>query len=309
MDRCLLLEAGLPKNLWTYAVKAAVYIRNRCYNPRLEITPFEALTGKVPNLSNMHTFGTVCFAYLQNKKKLDPRCEKGVLLGYDSHSPAYLVYCKEGNIKKRRCVTFNENYTEKVEKPKEMEVYYHCTPEQEEAVEIEESEDAGEYVQPERRYPERDRRKPKHLEHFVTSVQENIVDGAKSTVHFCYRISHPNTYEEAIHSPEAAQWQAAMEKEVNLLKENDTFEETTLPDGRSVIGGRWVYTVKQGPENEDQYKSRYVAKGYSQVKGIDYKETFSPTAKLASIRMLMQITVQSGLRTSYQPIYHCLNKA
>ena len=91
MARCLLLEAGLPKKLWTYAAKTAAYIRNRCYNPRLEITPFEAITGKVPTLSNMHTFGTMCFAYLQNKKKLDPRCERGIFLGYDSNSPAFLI--------------------------------------------------------------------------------------------------------------------------------------------------------------------------------------------------------------------------
>ena len=46
MARCLLLEAKLPKNLWTYAVLSATYIRNRCYNRRLKMTPFEALTGK-----------------------------------------------------------------------------------------------------------------------------------------------------------------------------------------------------------------------------------------------------------------------
>jgi transposase InsO family protein len=44
--RCLLLEANLPKFLWTYAVMTAVYIRNRCFNSRLGKTPYEALTGK-----------------------------------------------------------------------------------------------------------------------------------------------------------------------------------------------------------------------------------------------------------------------
>ena len=54
MARCMLLEANLPKRLWTYAVMTAVYIRNRCFNSRLGKTPYEALTGKQPNLSNMH---------------------------------------------------------------------------------------------------------------------------------------------------------------------------------------------------------------------------------------------------------------
>ena len=59
----------------------SAYIRNRCYNPRTGKTPYEYLTGTKPNLSNMHTFGTVCYAYVQNKTKLDPRAEKGVFVG------------------------------------------------------------------------------------------------------------------------------------------------------------------------------------------------------------------------------------
>ena len=66
MARCLLLEANLPKFLWTYAVMTAVYIRNRCFNSRLEKTPYEALTGKQPNLSKMHVFGSPCYVYVQN---------------------------------------------------------------------------------------------------------------------------------------------------------------------------------------------------------------------------------------------------
>ena len=329
MARCLLLEAGLPKKLWTYAVKASAYIRNRCYNPRLGKTPFEALTGEKPNLANMHTFGTICYAYLQNKKKLDARCEKGIFVGYDSQSPAFLVYFpNRDDVRKVRCVTFNETFAENVKAPRVGEDYHYCQPnsaqkEENTSVQQEESEDVqtegngqadrrypeeGEDVrtegngQAERRYPERIRRKPGHLEDYVTgtdldkSDEGDVTDAALCSVHYCYRISSiPNTFEEAIQSPEAQQWQTAMEEEVKALKEKDTYELTELPDGRAVIGGRWVYAVKQGPENEEKCKARYVAKGYSQIEGIDYKETFSPTAKLTSIRMLMQIAVQENL--------------
>ena len=107
MARCLLLEANLPKELWTYAVMTAVYIRNRCFNSRLGKTPYEALTTKQPNLGNMHAFGTTCYAYVQNAKKPDPRSVKGIFVGYDKESPAYLVYHPETNkISKVRCVKF-----------------------------------------------------------------------------------------------------------------------------------------------------------------------------------------------------------
>ena len=91
MARCLLLEANLPKFLWTYAVMTAVYIRNRCFNSRLEKTPYEALTGKQPNLSKMHVFGSPCYVYIQNPKKLEARSKKGIFVGYDKNSPSYLV--------------------------------------------------------------------------------------------------------------------------------------------------------------------------------------------------------------------------
>ena len=72
---------------------------------RLGKTPFEALTGKQPNLSNMHVFGSTCYAYGQNAKKLDARSQKGIFLGYDRGSPAYLVFYPMLNkLKKVRCI-------------------------------------------------------------------------------------------------------------------------------------------------------------------------------------------------------------
>ena len=63
-----LLEGNLPRQLRTYAVIASAYLRNRRFNPRLGRTPFEALTGSQPNVANIHVFGSVCYAYLQNTK-------------------------------------------------------------------------------------------------------------------------------------------------------------------------------------------------------------------------------------------------
>ena len=55
------------------AVMHSAYIRNRCYNERTGKTPYEVLTGQKPDLGNMHVFGTICYAYVQNKKKVDAR--------------------------------------------------------------------------------------------------------------------------------------------------------------------------------------------------------------------------------------------
>ena len=113
MARCLLIESGLQMFMWAYAVMALAYTRNRCYNPRIKKTPFEAFTGKKPNISSMNIFGSVSYAYVQQKKKLDARSEKGIFVGYDKGSPSYLVYLPECNvIKKVRCVKFTSNVEE-----------------------------------------------------------------------------------------------------------------------------------------------------------------------------------------------------
>ena len=68
------------------------------------------------------------------------------------------------------------------------------------------------------------------------------------------------------------------------------------PPGERVIGGRWVYSLKQDKDGEiSKYKARYVARGFSQIPGIDYYDTYAPTTRLTSVRMLMQISVQYDL--------------
>ena len=49
-------------------------------------------------------------------------------------------------------------------------------------------------------------------------------------------------------------------------------------------GGRWVYAIKNSDDGSNKFKAWYVAKGYSQKMGVDYEETFSPTANLNSVK-------------------------
>lgn len=86
-----------------------------------------------------------------------------------------------------------------------------------------------------------------------------------------------------------------MDDEMQSLKENNTFTLTNLPEGKKAVGGRWVYAIKKNIDGSEKYKARYVAKGYSQKMGVDYEETFSPTANLTSIRVLMQKAAQENL--------------
>ena len=76
------------------------------------------------------------------------------------------------------------------------------------------------------------------------------------------------------------------------FEENETFELVELPPGKHTVDGRWVYAIKPGPNDEDIYKARYVAKGFGQTYGVDYFTTFAPTTRLSTIRMVIQVAVQ-----------------
>ena len=100
-------------------------------------------------------------------------------------------------------------------------------------------------------------------------------------------VSLPKSTLEALFHPG---WRQAMVDEMTALHSNDTWDLVVLPSSKSTIGCRWVYTVKVGPDGQvDRLKAHLVAKGYTQVYGSDYGDTFSPVAKIASVRLLLSM--------------------
>ena len=86
-----------------------------------------------------------------------------------------------------------------------------------------------------------------------------------------------------------------MHEELESLKENNVFELTSLPEGKKTVDSKWVYTTKENPDGSKRYKAIFVAREFSQKKSIYYGETFSPTANITSIHILMQMMVQYDL--------------
>ncbi|XP_076899988.1 protein ARABIDILLO 2-like [Bidens hawaiensis] len=85
-------------------------------------------------------------------------------------------------------------------------------------------------------------------------------------------------------------WRQAIEEELGALRSNHTWDLVTLPVGKRIVGCRWVFTVNLHPDGSlHRLKARLVAKGYSQAYGIDYEETFSPVAKMPSVRICIAL--------------------
>ncbi|RVW31607.1 Retrovirus-related Pol polyprotein from transposon RE1 [Vitis vinifera] len=91
--------------------------------------------------------------------------------------------------------------------------------------------------------------------------------------------------EEALKDPK---WKEAINEEIKALWKNNTWEVANLPKGKNTVGCKWVFTIKyKSDDTIERYKSRLVAKEYTQSYGIDYQETFAPVAKINFVLVLL----------------------
>ncbi|CAI7788629.1 unnamed protein product [Closterium sp. NIES-54] len=101
----------------------------------------------------------------------------------------------------------------------------------------------------------------------------------------------PLIVQEARSGPHAAEWRAAMEAECEAFARNHSFDDETPPPGVNIVGGKWLFRVKQLPDEAPMFKARYVAKGFTQQQYFDFFKTFSPTSKPPTVRTLLDETV------------------
>ncbi|MCO5563231.1 hypothetical protein L7F22_016868 [Adiantum nelumboides] len=102
----------------------------------------------------------------------------------------------------------------------------------------------------------------------------------------------PTSFDEAIGN---IKWEQAMDEVMAALDVKETWELVPLPVDKKSIGCKWVYKVKQNADGSiSGYKARLVAKGYAQMYGIDYEETFSPVAKMATVRTVIAVAASKG---------------
>ncbi|CAI7892838.1 unnamed protein product [Closterium sp. NIES-53] len=105
-------------------------------------------------------------------------------------------------------------------------------------------------------------------------------------------IPTPRSYAEAITGPYSSQWQAAMDAEMASSKSTGTYVDDVPPPGANIVDGMWIFRVKRPPGYPLAFKAHYVARGFSQRQGVDYFQTFSPTPKMTTLRVLLHVAAQ-----------------
>ena len=129
---------------------------------------------------------------------------------------------------------------------------------------------------------------PRHLTR-VRSIPTHLLN------YHCYTtfatLHEPHTYPEASTDP---LWQIAMKNELDALSKNHTWDLVILPLGKFMVGCKWIYKIKTRFDGSiERYKTRLVAKGFTQEYEIDYEETFTPVARISFVHALLTVAAAS----------------
>jgi transposase InsO family protein len=275
MARCMLHEKDLPKPFWAEAANTAVFLQNRLPTKVLkDKTPFEAWYGYKPSVTFLKVFGCVCFAHVPQVKrdKLDKKAIPGIFVGYSSVSKAYKVYHPQsGKMTVSRDVHFIEDQQ-------------------------------WDWKNPQRTIGSVNDIEDDHLRKETTELCENELEddppirGTRLVSDIYQRcnvaVCEPACCEEALKDPK---WKKAMEEEMSMIQKNQTWELVDKPGDRKIIGVKWVFRTKLNADcSINKYKARLVVKGYAQIFGVDYSDTFAPVSRLDTIRLILAVAAQKG---------------
>ncbi|CAI7855112.1 unnamed protein product, partial [Closterium sp. NIES-53] len=83
-----------------------------------------------------------------------------------------------------------------------------------------------------------------------------------------------------------------MDAEMASWKSTGTYVDAVPPPGANIVSGMWIFRMKRPPGSPPVFKARYVARGFSQRQGVDFFQTFSPTPKMTTLRVLLHVAAQ-----------------
>ncbi|KAL4376396.1 hypothetical protein GQ457_02G039420 [Hibiscus cannabinus] len=282
MARCMFFEKHLPKLFWAEAVDTAVYLLNRLATKVVDgKTHFEAWSGSKPSVKHLKVFGSICYSHISAnmRSKLDERAWRGIFVGYSYQFKGYRIYnLKSKMIVVRRDVIF---YEDSYWNWKKNDVQKHDLRSISEELVISKDAENGETS-----------------DWFdvagTTDADEVIKTKSLASVYErCNLVfAEPTSFNDAAKVPE---WIDAMKSEISAIEKNGTWLLTNLPSGKHAIGVNWVYRTKFNHDGTIfKHKARLVVKGYAQIGGVDYGDTFAPVARLDTIKLLIAIAGQLG---------------
>lgn len=304
--RSVIHAKNLDENLWAEAVNYAVFTINQTGTSTSKgKSPAELWFGRKMDVKKLKSFGCDCYVLIEFHKraKIDKKSKKGIFVGYDLDSPCYRIYIPEENdIASSDNVIFDEkikidrNFTEI-----ETEIQSENLDENSEHESDSESEVSdNEYSQSSENEPEnenienqtqnrlRDRRSlkpPTKLNDYITDCFDNQSYPNIAMIGEVEDISISDAIKDV-------NWNNAMNEEFISLIKMKTWDLTEPPKNVKPLTCRWILRQKQ----DGKFKARLVARGFEQIEGIDYSETFSPVARHVSVRLILSLAASNKMK-------------
>jgi hypothetical protein len=293
----MLLNARLPESYWFDALQHAVHIHNVTPTRALKnLTPEEAWSSNKPDISSLCVFGSRVFVHIPDKQcsKLGAKSLECTLLGYMPQRNAYrLVHCPLKQFLELHNIVFDEGGQAPVERVIFEPNAAAANPDPPKTT-------------PTPSHPKRTIRTPTRDDddcYTVTSYGPQKQADEHASVAQSDIASNPKTYAEAMSHPDTAQWEMACADKMRTFENMGIYKIVPHPEGRKVVGSKWVFRIKHRPNGEIQkYKARIVAQGFMQIEGVNYNETFAPVTKLSSIRAILAIGAELNLEVHQMDI-------
>ncbi|GJY85560.1 putative RNA-directed DNA polymerase [Tanacetum coccineum] len=295
-------------------------------------TPYEILHNSKPNYDHMKVFGCLAYYRSVETKgdKFEVRGRPGVFLGYPPRTKGYKVYdLQHKKMVTSRDVKFLENifpFARSITGEEEIFVFPQKWDDENDLDnnglnQTRPNDDIDEHpsffgTEPQKTHngPNEETNEPAvsgpnqdKEPHLICDDQnetgfETISETHGPTVEHARptrsksRPARLDGFEEPKHFKQAVKdvrWIEAMKQEIQALEENKTWTLEELPKGKRAIDSKWVYKIKYKPnEMFEPVQARLVAKGCTQMEGVDFHETFAPVAKLVTVRTLLTVAVK-----------------
>lgn len=322
LARTSLHASGLPIKMWAEAINYAVYTLNRTgTSSSKDVSPSELWLKRKPDITSLKIFGEEVYVHIpkEKRRKWDVKAEIGNFVGYDENTKGYRVWLPEKDqVKIYRDVVFTGkqckyNLIEKpsLDEPAEISFNYHAN---DDTVDSDEGEQRHPAIQCSSQATDEDSdgteddlqniAEKKEIGNDKQNSQKGLRNRGSIKPPIRYRdacisivnYEEPETYEEAITSNEADKWKKAMDEEIDSLRRNQTWTLVNPPQDQQVIDNRWIYKIKQDCDGSaKRFKARLVARGFKQIAGVDYHETFSPVTRFDSIRIILSVAASKNM--------------
>ncbi|XP_074032153.1 uncharacterized protein [Leptinotarsa decemlineata] len=235
------------------------------------------------------------------RNKLEPKSEKGTLIGYCDMGYRILVNNKIVESRHVKFIEQGERYIRITKENESDEKENESSAKENESTLIRNGCDGNEsdmYDNSSGEEMDLNNREPENMTEGVTNevlkrIRKKPVwhDDYVIDAH-CSNVVVPNTFSEAVKSNERVYWQKAMENELSSLHKNKTWtlvDISSVPDGNKIIQAKWIFKVK--PNN--LFKARLVALGYQQPRELE-EEVYSPVARMPTLKSLLSVACSKG---------------